>query len=72
VILREDGALVDLFDGRGNERIFIDVDAPSSQLAFDLLQFDDVGCKILALIPFEVDLVSHLGFIGGREFYFDS
>jgi len=57
VLSREDGTLVHLLDGCCDECVFVDVDAPPSQTLLDLFQLHDAGCKVLALIPFEVDLV---------------
>jgi hypothetical protein len=61
----EHRTLVDLFDGRCNHGVFVDGDASPSQTLFDLFQLDNVAGEVLALIPFEVDLVSHFGFFSG-------
>ena len=69
MVSSEDWAHVDLFDGCGDHCVLIDGDSPPSKMVFDLLQSNDVANKVLTLIPFEGDLIMHLGFFGGGEFY---
>jgi hypothetical protein len=40
----------------------MDVDLLLAHTTFDLLQFNDVGCKVSTLVPFGDDLIPHFHF----------